>query len=53
MHLVRSHRLMYIQVPQVVTNLIFSYSGRDLASPVPVLWLIYLRGMGREAASED
>jgi len=29
MHLVRPHKLMYVQVPQVVTNLIFPYSGRD------------------------
>ena len=41
------------QVPQVVTNLIFSYSGRDFASPVPVMQSIHSRGVGREAASED
>jgi len=29
MHLVRSHRLVCIQVPQVVTNLMFSYSRKD------------------------
>jgi len=28
---------MYIQVPQVVTNLILSYSGRDLAALIPSL----------------
>jgi len=53
MHLVRSHRLTFVQVPQVVTNLIFSYSGRDFASPIPVLWSIHSRGVGREVASED
>jgi len=44
---------MYVQVPQVVTNLIFSTSGRDLAPPVPALRSIHSRGVGKEAASED
>jgi len=30
MHLIRSHRLMYIQVPQVVQNLVFHYSGKGI-----------------------
>ena len=30
MHLVRSHRLMHIQVPQVFPNLVFPYSRRGL-----------------------
>lgn len=34
MHLIRSHRLTYIQVRQVIMQLIFSYRGRDFASPV-------------------
>ncbi|KAK4829843.1 hypothetical protein QYF61_006853 [Mycteria americana] len=34
---------MYVQVPQVVPNLIFSYSGRDSAPPVPVLQSIHSR----------
>jgi len=45
--------LMYIQVPQVVRNLIFSYSGMDFAPPVLILQSIHWRGMGREVASED
>ena len=53
MHLVRSHRLMHAQVPQVLTNRIFSSSGKDFAPPVPVLRSIRSRGVGREAASED
>ncbi|KAK4823326.1 hypothetical protein QYF61_000928 [Mycteria americana] len=35
MHLIRSHRLIYVQVPQVVTNLIFPYSGRGFTPLVP------------------
>ena len=53
MHLTRSHRLMYVRVLQAVTNLIFSYSQRDLALPVPALWSIHSRGVGREVASKD
>jgi len=37
----------------VVTNLIFSYSGKDFAPLVPILWSIHSRGVGREAVSED
>ena len=48
-----AQNLMYVQVPQVVSNLTFSYSGRDFAPPVPVLWSIHSRGVGRETASED
>jgi len=44
---------MYVQVPQVVTNLVFSYSGRDFAPPVAVLWPICSIGAGREVAGED
>ncbi|TRZ07694.1 hypothetical protein HGM15179_019411 [Zosterops borbonicus] len=43
MHLIPSHRLMYIRVPQVVTNLIFTYNGRDFVAPVPILLSIHLR----------
>jgi len=53
MYPIRSHRLMYVQVPHVVTNTIFSYSGRDFAPPVPILWSIHLRGVGREVDSKD
>lgn len=44
---------MYVQVPQMVTNLVFSYSGKDFAPPVPALRSIHSRGVGREVASED
>jgi len=53
MNLVRSHRLMHVQIPQVVMNLIFSYSGRDFAPSIPILWFRHLRGVGREVASGD
>jgi len=41
MHLVRPHRFTYVQVPQVVMNLIFSHSGRDFAPPIHVLWSVH------------
>jgi len=34
MHLMWTYRLVDVQIPQVVTNLIFTCSGRDAASPV-------------------
>jgi len=37
MHLIVIHSLAYVQVPQVVRNLIFTYGGLDIASPVPSL----------------
>lgn len=49
MYLVRSYTLMYVQVPQVVMNLIFSYRGRDFSPQVPALKSIHSRGVGREA----
>jgi len=53
MRLVRSLRLMYAQLPQVVTDLIFSCNGRDFAPSVPVLQSIHSRSVGRVVASED
>lgn len=35
--LTRSHRLRYVQVPQVLSTLIFSYGRREFASPFPAL----------------
>jgi len=32
MHHIGTHRLVDVQVPLVVANLIFTYSGRDVAS---------------------
>lgn len=40
-HLVRSHRLGYIQGSRVITNLTFSYSVSYFAFSVPVLWSVY------------
>jgi len=45
-----THRLVDIQVPQVVTNLVFAYSGRDVASPVPSYQTIW--GLCYEQLSE-
>ena len=50
MHLIRTHRVADVQVPQVLSNLIFAYSWRDISSSIfflvhapfpfllPVLW---------------
>lgn len=35
MHLMKSHRLTDVQVPQVVTDLIFTYNGRDVSIIMP------------------
>lgn len=50
MHLIRSHRLFYVQVPQVV---MISYRGRDFVSLVSLLQSIIWGGMTREVVSED
>jgi len=44
---------MYVQVPQVMSNLIFSYSGGDLTPPVPVLQPMHLKGVQKDVASEN
>lgn len=46
MYLIKSHRLTYIQVLQVVMNLIFSYCGSDFAPLVPILQSIHSGGIG-------
>ena len=38
----QDHRLVGIQVPLVVMNLIFAYSGWGITSPVPTFWTIVL-----------
>ena len=45
MHLTGTHRLMDVQVYQVALNLIFAYTGRDIASLVPTFQPLSLRGM--------
>jgi len=47
-----AHRLMDVQIPQVVTNLMFTYSGRDITLPVPTFWPIHLRGVWTAVTSE-
>jgi len=53
MHRIRSHRLLYAQVPQVVLNLVFRYSGKGFAPLVPILQCINLGGARREVAGES
>ena len=53
LHLIRFHRYLCVQVPQVVMNLIFSYSWRDFATPVLDLRSIHSRGLEKEVACED
>ena len=45
--------VMHIQVPQLVTNLVFTYSGRGFSPLVPILQSIGWGGARREVASED
>lgn len=52
-HLVWSYRLVFVQVPQVVPNLIISYGG-GLCSPSPcALRSKHSRGLKREVTNED
>lgn len=44
---------MYIQVPQVAMNLVFTYTGRDFAPHIPFLLSLHSRGVGREVVVED
>ena len=53
MHLIRTHRLVDVQVPQVVMNLIFSYSGRDVTSPIPSYQTKHLRAVWQAVIRED
>ncbi|KAK4806815.1 hypothetical protein QYF61_005611 [Mycteria americana] len=52
-HLLESNGLVYLQVPQVVSNLNFSYEGRDFVPPVPALRFGDLRDVGREITTEN
>lgn len=45
--LLESHGLVYVQILQVVLNLIFSYDGKDFSPQVPSLRLMGLRNVGR------
>ncbi|KAK4806814.1 hypothetical protein QYF61_005610 [Mycteria americana] len=45
--------LTEVQVPQVVSNLNFSYEGRDFVPPVPALRFGDLRDVGREITTEN
>jgi len=53
MYLIRSHRLLYVEVPQLIMNLVFRYSGKGFTPLVPILQSIDSGGARREAASED
>jgi len=52
MHPIMSHRLLYVQIPQVVMNLIFLYSGRGFTPLLPILQFNW-GWVRREVASED
>lgn len=47
MHLVGSHGLLYVQVLQVLSKLIFSCDGRDFIPPVSALRFRDLQDVGR------
>lgn len=53
MHLVEIHRVVDVQIPQIVTNLSLAYSRRDIASPVPSYWTKCLRAVRRAGVRED
>jgi len=53
MHLVKAYRLTYIQLPQVVPNLVFCYSAKGFAPLVCILKSINWGGGRREVASEE
>lgn len=52
MHLVGSHRFVYVQVPHVVSNLI-SYNERDFIPSVPALMFMDLTDVWRVITSEN
>jgi len=53
MHLLGTQRLVDVQVLQVVINMIFAYSGRGIAPPVPTFQTICLTAVCRTVTSED
>lgn len=46
MPLIRSQGLLYVQVPQVISNLIF-YSGKNFIPSIPALMFRSLRDVGK------
>ena len=53
MHLIGIHRLVDDQVPQVVTNLIFTHSGRGIAFLITSFWTVCLRAVWWAVTRED
>ena len=47
------HGLVHLQVPWMVSNLVFSYSGRFFILPVPALAVCNLSGVAGALAAED
>ena len=45
MHIIETHRPIDVHVPQTVVNLNFAYSGRDVASLIPLYQTKYLRAL--------
>lgn len=53
MHLLRAHRLVAIQLHQVILNLLFTYTGRGFTPPTPTQRIRDLREVGSLTVSED
>ena len=53
MHLIKSHGLVHLQFPEMVFNLIFSYSGEFFILLVPVFAFSDLDSVAGALASED
>jgi len=53
MHLTGTHRLVDVQVPHVVMNLTFSFSGKDFASLIPSYQTKHLKAVWQAVIRED
>jgi len=53
MHLIKSQGLVDLQVPQMVWNLIFSYSGQFFTLPVSAFAICSLGGVAGALAGDD
>lgn len=52
MHFIQSHRLVIIQLHQVILNLLFAYRGRDFTSPTSTQKIRDVREVGSLTAGE-
>ena len=53
MHLIETHRLVDVQVPQMVKNPSLAYSGRNIASPISSYQTKCLRAVWQAVIRED